>query len=204
MKSLLLAFVATLLALQGCSSITAPEATKPGPSKVDVDTPELRALKTAAEVAPCVPGPGSKVEGGLPEVTLPCLGGGKDVEVSSLRGPLVVNLWAVWCGPCRRELPIYQEFHKLYGDRVAVLGVDFQDTQPGPALELVRDTGVTYPQLADPQSALSLKDPLPNIQGLPYIILIDKDGVVREQRFEEIKSLSQLEGLVEKHLQVIL
>lgn len=202
MRRVLAAALLTLLALQGCESVSPPEIEKAGRSDVDVDTPQLRKLKASTDVAVCTPSTGAHVDGGLPDVTLPCLGGGKDVDVAGLRGPMVVNLWAVWCGPCRRELPIYQEFFDKHGDRVPVLGVDFQDTQPGPALELAKDSGVTYPLLADPQSDLSLKDPLPNIVALPYLILIDADGKVVEQRFEEIKSLRQLEQLVEKHLGV--
>ena len=204
MRRALAAVVLALLALPGCSTVSPPEITRAGKSNVKVDTAELRKLKATTDVVPCAQGPGSHVDGGLPEVTLPCLGGGDDVDVSTLRGPMVVNLWAVSCGPCRRELPIYQQFHEKYGDRVPVLGIDFQDTQPGPALDLIRDSGVSYPQLADPQNDLSLKAPLPNILGLPYVILIDKDGVVHEQRFEEIKSLGQLEALVEQYLEVTL
>lgn len=191
-----------LLALQGCDSVTPPAVEKANRSNVDVDTPELRKLKARTEVAPCRPAEGDHVDGGMPDLTLPCLGGGKDVNVSGFRGPMVVNLWAVWCGPCRRELPIYQQFHEKYGDQVPVVGIDFQDTQPGTALEMIRDTGVTYPQLADPQSDLSLKDPLPNIAGLPYVILIDEDGRIVDQRFEEIDDVGELEDLVSKHLGV--
>lgn len=204
MRRTLVAAAVALLALQGCDSVAPPEASKAGRSSVDVDTPQLRKLKAKTEVAPCRPTEEGHVDGGLPDVTLPCLGGGKDVDVAGLRGPMVVNLWAVWCGPCRRELPIYQEFHEKYANQVPVLGIDFQDTQPGPALELVRKSGVTYPLLADTETELSLKDPLPNIAGLPYVILIDEDGKVVDQRFEEIKSVGQLEDLVEKHLGISL
>ena len=64
-------------------------------------------------------------------MTLPCLGGGPDVELSSLRGPMVINLWQARCGPCRKEMPALEEFHQQYGDQVAVLGIDFNDVQPG-------------------------------------------------------------------------
>lgn len=194
--------------LAGCTDTAGPPQV--GQAQIDVDTPELRAVKAAAGVADCEPTGAEPVEGGLPEVTLPCLGGGPEVDVSGLRGPMVVNLWASWCKPCRRELPIYQEFHERYGDRVAVLGIDFQDVQPAAAMELVRESGVTYPQLADPQSALSFAGPLPNIQGLPGILLIDAEGrlVTFENEvpmlYREIKSLEELEGLVAEHLGVTL
>lgn len=203
--------VAGTLLLAACAPQVEPgelEPTGTAGSRVDVDTVELRQLKESAGVAPCTPGRGRPVEGGLPELTLPCLGGGEAVDVSSLRGPMVVNLWAVWCAPCRRELPIYQEFHERYGDRVAVLGIDYQDTQPRQALELVAETGVTFPLLADPAASLSAEEPLPPIPGLPGILFVDGDGRVVDDEgnlrlvFEEIESLDELEGLVAEHLGV--
>lgn len=201
--------LAALLAvvLTGCSAVTPPDS---GPQRVDtdVDTPELRQMKRAAKVETCTPGSAGRVDDGMPEITLPCLGGGKDVDVSGLRGPMVINLWASWCPPCRRELPIYQQFHEKYGDRVQVLGIDYNDQMPEAAMELVRDAGVTYPQLADPDSDLAYAGPLPNFPGLPAIIFVNEDGTVvdddgdRMIMFEEIDSLGELERLVQQKLDV--
>lgn len=201
---------ACLLPLAACGSEpdaeTGPRFTVPsvGPADVDVDTPELRRTKKQAGVEPCPQVEGEPVDGGLPELTLPCFGGGPDVELSSLRGPLVVNLWAVWCAPCRREMPVLQAFHERYGDRVGVLGIDYQDVQTGAAMELVEETGVTYPLLADPQSSLSGADPLPVLRGLPFLLLVDAEGRVTHQEFTEIKSVDQLAELVREHVGVSL
>ena len=92
-----------------------PNISFPGKARIDVDTPDLRQAKKEAGVEPCRPGTGAS---DLPAVTLPCFGGGPDVDLSTLEGPLVVNLWAVWCGPCRKEMPVLEEFHQQYGDRV--------------------------------------------------------------------------------------
>lgn len=198
-RALLALLVAALLPLAACTKDDLP-----GPAKVDVDTPELRLAKKEAGVADCVPGSGDPVDGGLPGVTLPCLGGGPDVDLSTLRGPMVVNLWASWCKPCRRELPLYQRFYEQYGDRVAVLGVDWQDTQPGAALDLVDSSGVTYPLLADPQDDLSGAGPLPSLRGIPFLALVDADGRVVHQEFVEITSEDQLVDLANQYLGVTL
>ena len=113
---------------------------------------------------------------------------------------MVVNLWASWCGSCRREMPILQAFHEKYGDRVAVLGVDYQDRQTVAAFELVRDTHVTYPLLADPQSSLDAAAPFPSLRGLPFLALVDEDGRVVHQEFVALKSEDQLVDLVNQHL----
>lgn len=201
MRRVLVASLALgLLPLTGCSG--GPGSGGLGPSKVDVSAKDVRDLKAKTDIAPCRPGTGAPVPGGMPDVTLPCLGGGQDVDVSSLRGPMVVNLWASWCGPCRHEMPVIQRFHQKYGDRVPVLGIDYQDVQPYAAMQLAEKSGVTYPLLADPQAALSAASPLPVIKGLPMMILVDRHGRIAYQQFVEIKSLGQLEDLVRSKLGV--
>lgn len=189
---------AAVLVLSACESADLPAP--PGQAKVDVDTPALRAIRADAGIEPCRQAAGAAVDGGLPDVTLPCLGGGPDVDLAGLRGPVVVNLWASWCGPCRRELPIYQQFHERYGDRVGVVGIDYNDVQPKAALELARDTGVTYPLLADPGSTLEGTESFPTIPGLPWIVLVDADGAIVHKQPIEITSVDQLVGLVDEHL----
>jgi thiol-disulfide isomerase/thioredoxin len=179
----------------------------PGRARVDVSTPALARAKRAAGIADCAPGPGTPggaAAGGLPPVTLPCLGGGPAVDLATLPGPRVVNLWASWCGPCRRELPHYQAFAEKHGDRVPVLGVDYQDTQPAAALALARATGVTYPLLADPQGRLDGASPIPRLAGLPFLALVDADGRVVHREFVEIRSEQQLAALVTRYLKVTL
>ncbi len=113
-------------------------------SDVDVDTPALREAKAAAGIADCTPGPGG---GQLPGLTLPCLGGGTAVDLSSLKGPMVLSFWGSWCGPCAEEMPALQDFYEQYGDQVPVLGVDFTDRYPASAIEQMararRDLPVT-------------------------------------------------------------
>ncbi|MFS3127350.1 TlpA family protein disulfide reductase [Nocardioides sp. Bht2] len=193
------------LLLAGCSSISPPDIKGPGRSNVKVDTPELRDLKASTKIEECTPGTAAPVEDGLPSLSLPCLGGGESVDIGALRGPMVINLWASWCGPCERELPIYQKFYAKHGEKVAVLGVDLQDNRPAAALELAKNSGVTYPQLADPNSDLAGKKPIPAIPALPAIIFVDADGRfvvdgVPQLIFREIKSVAELEDLVEERL----
>lgn len=172
-------------------------------SRVDVDTATLRALKEKAGVETCVAGSGdaSVPVGGLPQVELPCLGGGPDVDLSTLRGPLVINLWAQWCGPCRAELPYYQRLHVEADHEVEVIGVDYQDTRPDVALELAGETGVTYPLLADPGAELRVPF---RVRGLPAVVFVDGDGAVTHTEYVVIGSYDQLRDLVEEHLDVAL
>ncbi|MDT7572684.1 MAG: hypothetical protein QOE05_2858, partial [Actinomycetota bacterium] len=86
------------------------------------DQIDLGPLRKAAQLTPCPPGLGPEV----PDVTLPCLGGGKAVR---LRGaapgvPTLVNVWGSWCRPCVAEVPELVAFADKAAGRVAVVGVD--------------------------------------------------------------------------------
>ena len=143
----------------------------------------------------CRPGTGRS---DLPERTLPCLGGGKAVDLSRLEGPLVVNLFAQWCGPCRKEMPYYQELHRKGRGVVKVVGVDYLDVRPDQALELAKDSGVTYPLLADPAGALRVDL---KVRGLPGIVFVKADGTV-ETEYRAVRSYAELRGLVQDQLGV--
>lgn len=138
----------------------------------------------------------------LPAVTLPPLGEGTPVDLSTVRGPAVVSFWASWCPPCREELPILQKFATRYAGRVDVLGIDFTDPQVDAAKQLVADSGVTYPVVVDLDGSVSGQGAIPALRGLPYLVLLDADGTVVFGEYLPIGSLGQLQDLVEAHLGV--
>lgn len=197
----------TLLLLGVASCTEAPSTSSyvfnPDSSPVKVNTPALRAQKAAAGIADCpatTPRTSPPPPNGLPDITLPCLGGGRDVHLAGLTGtPTVVNFWAQTCGPCRKESPILQRFHAAAGDRVRVLGIDWQDSQPDQALAFAEYLGLTYPQMADPDAAT--RGPL-QIAGLPLSLFIDADGTIVHAEYGAITSLESLTGLVARHLGV--
>lgn len=197
---------ALLVVVAGCAGTT-PDTAAPNPgammsSKVDVDTAELRAQKARIGIEDC---PTSKhrppADGALPDLTLPCLGGGPAVDLSTLRGPLVVNLLAQWCEPCREELPFYQRLHEEGAGKLQVLGIDYLDTQPAGALTLAEQTGVTFPLLADPQG--QLRAPL-RVRGLPGVVFVNADGRVTQVEYTVVRSYDDLTSLVREHLGITL
>ncbi len=207
--ALALVLVATACAAEGPDGDGSGDGSGAEPaaaSSVELDTPELRAVRREAGLAPCRNGPGEPgdaVDGGLPSVELPCFGAAGTVDLATLRGPMVVSLWASWCPPCRRELPIFQRFAERSGEKVTVLGVDYADQQTSNAGELLLTSGVTYPQVADPGGELSGAAPLPRIPGLPFLALVDGDGRIVHQEFREVEEIGELERLVEEHLGVV-
>lgn len=186
----------------GRADSTDPSAPAVASSHVDVDTPALRRQKADAGIDDCVTGPGdSPVDGGLPAVTLPCLGGGEPVDLSTLRGPLVINLFAQWCTPCREELPYYERLSREAQGRLDVVGIDYLDTRPGGALALAEATGVSYPLLADPDGIL--RGPF-KVRGLPGVLFVDAHGRITNDggrpTFTVIRSYDELTTLVREQL----
>jgi cytochrome c biogenesis protein CcmG/thiol:disulfide interchange protein DsbE len=104
------------------------------------------------------------------------LGGieGPAVTLSSLRGQVVVlNFWASWCTECHEEQDALDQTWQRYRDSgMVLLGVDFQDTGDG-ARDYVRQSGLTYPTVADKDSKTALAY---GIRGIPETFLIDRSG----------------------------
>jgi cytochrome c biogenesis protein CcmG, thiol:disulfide interchange protein DsbE len=107
------------------------------------------------------------------------LGGGVDAferRLAELRGhPVVVNIWASWCGPCRAEFPTLQQVAARFGKRVAFIGVDSQDSDDT-AAQFLSEFPVPYPSYTDPDQdiAASLEATL----GLPDTVFYDREGEV--------------------------
>ena len=197
--------VVGVLALTACGSATIPKAAPytydSGKAAVDVDTPALRQAKAAADIQPCPASDqgATQTDKGLPAITLPCLGGGKAVDLAGLTGkPTVLNFWAQTCGPCRQESPLFQRLHEKAPD-VQVIGVDFYDPLPSRAIAFADELGLTYPQVADPEAAT--RAPL-RVSGIPMTIFLAPDGTVRHVEYGAVRSASDLATLVKTHLDV--
>lgn len=203
-----LTFLAVLV-VAGCgTSVPRGSATytfAPQQSSVRVDSPQLRAEKAAANIEGCPEstagsaGGSAAGPGGMPTVTLPCLGGGRDVDLAGLRGPAVVNFWAQWCGPCRTEAPLMQELHQAARGAVMVLGVDYQDPRPSYAIGFAKQLGLTYPQIADPTGLTRSQLHIP---GLPMTVFVGATGKIVYTEYGPVESAAQLAELVKTHLGV--
>jgi cytochrome c biogenesis protein CcmG/thiol:disulfide interchange protein DsbE len=158
---------------------------------------DLAPLRQAAKLAPCPPGLGPE----LPDVTLPCLGGGKAV---TLRGaapgvPTLVNVWASWCHPCVAEVPELIAFTKKAAGRVAVVGVDNEDA-PKDALTFAAQNGMHYPSLVDDdKQVLRTVHAAP---GPPVTLFLDASGHITHVQPGQFHSLAEIEKLVATHLGV--
>jgi cytochrome c biogenesis protein CcmG/thiol:disulfide interchange protein DsbE len=105
------------------------------------------------------------------------IGGGVpayEQRIAALRGyPVVANVWASWCVPCRQEFAILQQLSARYGKRVAFLGIDSQDSDDA-ASTFLEEAPVPYPSYTDPDGDLA--DSLGTTVGLPDTAFYDRAG----------------------------
>lgn len=116
----------------------------------------------------------------LPDFSVKDLNG-REISSDDLRGKVVlIDFWATWCEPCKKEMPGYQKLLDRYGSRgFAVVGFKFnvmKDTED-PVL-FAKKSGVRYP-LAVPAEDLVQK--FGGIQGIPTTLLYDRHGVLRKK-----------------------
>jgi peroxiredoxin len=121
------------------------------------------------------PGP---MQTSRPAFVLPDLQG-KSRSVDEWDGKvLVVNFWATWCAPCRREIPMFVEMQQQYGDRgLQFLGVAVDNVAD--VSQFATEMGINYPLLVSEQEAIALAEQMGNRMGvLPFTAIIDRQGKV--------------------------
>lgn len=121
---------------------------------------------------------------------------GNTVKLSDMRGkPVVINFWATWCGPCKSELPAFQQAYETYGDDICFMMVDMvqgrTETKAG-AIEYVDGQGYTFPLYFDEaQTAVVAYD----IGAVPATFVIDAKGQLVESHIGAM-SFDELEALL--------
>ena len=116
----------------------------------------------------------------LPDFTVKDLQG-RDISSADLRGRVVlIDFWATWCQPCKKEMPGHQKLVDRYGSRgFAVVGLKFDtmaDTED--PIQFAKKIGVRYPLATAPDE---LKQKFGGIEGLPTTMLYDRKGILRKK-----------------------
>lgn len=121
---------------------------------------------------------------------------GPSVGLSDLRGKVVLlNFWATWCGPCRKELPHLEHLQQTHSDSgLVVLGVS--DEKPDHARQFLAERGITYRALHDEGSLVFRRY---GVTAVPTTLVVGRDGVI-SARIEGYMNKSALARAVRPHI----
>ena len=140
------------------------------------------AAEPAEETAALSP---SKVPERLPDIRLPGLDG-KPHRLTDWKGrPLVINFWATWCEPCRREIPLLQSLRREYaanGLEIVGIGID----QVDPVRKYASDHGIDYPLLLGEREGLEAAKAFGMETVLPFSVFSDREGRVVTLKIGEL------------------
>jgi peroxiredoxin len=136
-----------------------------------------------AVAAACLQGGGARAADDAadtaPAFTLEDVAGDRVALATALaRGPVIVEFWATWCGPCRQALPGLQRLHEAYASRgLTVLAVSTDEPRNRPKIgSTARALGLTFPVLVDADKRVAQ---LYRVESIPMTFLIDRDGRIR-------------------------
>lgn len=196
MKRVAAAAALLLATISACSS---SHSNGPGPSPDP--NPSIKALIKAANLDPCPPSSTTPVAGGLPNLTMPCLGKGPAVHLAGLAGkPLVVNIWGSWCEPCQAEETYLSQAYRADHKTVRFLGVDIVDQQDS-ALDFDAHVSppVRFPSVfdADRRVALAL-----HVASPPFTALVSAAGHIVHTKHGGYTSTAELQRDISTYLHV--
>jgi thiol-disulfide isomerase/thioredoxin len=185
------AALSLLWALTACEQAPPQPSARPGPAVPFAGCADLTGPPTTRATA--------TVGASLPDLALPCYAGGADVDLTAVRGPAVINLWASWCAPCRSELPVLQAFADRHAGQVRVIGVVSMDEREA-ALGLAGDLGLRFPQLDDRNGRLMRAV---ERTALPITVFVDRAGRVRDLYNGRALDRRALDDLAGRHLGLV-
>lgn len=108
---------------------------------------------------------------------------------------ILVDLWATWCGPCRKSIPELNEWHHKYSDKLVIIGISNENKEKILSME---NPSIEYPNGYDTSGYL--KKTL-QVRGIPHVLLINPEGLIVWQGFPKLPgfelSTEVLEGLID-------
>ena len=179
------------------AEVPVPEATAaPQPAVTDAPKTAVSDAPKKAEVA------GPQMKADLAPVFTVYTEAGEAVRLGDLRGkPAIVNFFASWCGPCRSEMPHFDEAYRTYGEQISFLMVDLcaygNDTMEN-ARAMVVAGGWSFPVCYDTQGEAVTAYA---IRSMPTTIFVSADGTLVAKRIgamTQAQLLQEIEGLLSK------
>jgi cytochrome c biogenesis protein CcmG/thiol:disulfide interchange protein DsbE len=187
-----------LAASAACMSSHSSMVATPGPGGAGPASPSLVAK---ADLRPCPPSSATPVSGGLPDLTLSCLGHGPAVHLAGVTGkPMLILTWGSWCTECQAEMRFLSSVYDQDRAKMRFLGVDTEDESDS-ALDF--DAHVTppvrFPSVVDYDHKVELGL---GTDATPYTVLVSSTGKIVHTQAGPYLSAAQLKSDLATYLHV--
>ena len=180
MRKLSLLIVLTLL-LSGCST---GENT---PTLIPGDIPSCDQIDTS--------------KGTKKTLKMNCLDGSSDINFHSIKGPIIVNVWASWCEGCKEEMPYFIDLYAnpvFKNGEIKLLGIDVDEKNADSGPNFIKSYGMSWPHLED----IDGRSKMVFGPGVPVTYFLDKRGEIIHTHIGAFLSKAQLYEAVEKYFEV--
>ncbi len=130
-----------------------------------------------------------------------CLDGSSEINYYSIKGPIIINVWASWCTGCKEEMPYFVDLYAnpiFKSGEIKLLGIDVDEKNADSGPNFIKSHGMSWPHLEDTDS----RSKLVFGPGVPVTFFLDKNGEVIHKHIGAYRSKSQLYEAVEKYFEV--
>ena len=130
-----------------------------------------------------------------------CLDGSSTINFHSIKGPIIVNVWASWCEGCKEEMPYFIDLYAnpvFKNGEIKLLGIDVDEKNAGSGPNFIKSYGMSWPHLEDVDG----RSKIVFGPGVPVTYFLDNTGEIIHKHIGAFLSKAQLYEAVEKYFEV--
>ena len=135
------------------------------------------------------------------ELKMSCLDSSSEINYHSIKGPIIINVWASWCTGCKEEMPYFVDLYAnpvFKGGEIKLLGIDVDEKNADSGPNFIKLNGMSWPHLEDTDS----RSKLVFGPGVPVTYFLDNSGEVIHKHIGAFRSKTELYEAVEKYFEV--
>ena len=132
---------------------------------------------------------------------MPCLDSSSTINFHSIKGPLIINVWASWCEGCKEEMPYFIDLYEnpvFKNGEIKLLGIDVDEKNAGSGPNFIKTYGMSWSHLEDVDG----RSKLVFGPGVPVTFFLDRTGEIIHKHIGAFLSKAQLYEAVEKYFEV--